>query len=417
MEQPGTDPRQLAIDELDYELPEDRIAKHPLAQRDRSKLLVYRGGEITDRLFRELPGELPPNSLLVLNDTRVVHARLVFHRATGAQIECMLLKPSDGRPIELALTDRGSSQWWCMLGNAKRWKGEELTLEKDGQRLSILREAQNDGEHLVRFTWGGEDSFLEQLDHFGRMPLPPYMRRAAGPADGQRYNTVFAEHPGSVAAPTASLHFTPEVLQAMAAQGVSTARITLHVGAGTFLPVKSATMDGHAMHSEEVHLPRQAVEQLLRQQGRGPVIPVGTTAMRSVESLYWFGAEVWKGGDPQEMDIEQWRPYGGAAAPSAVDALQAALGWMEKHGKAAITGHTRLLIAPGYRFKLCDALVTNFHQPRSTLLLLVGALIGPRWRDVYAHALGHGYRFLSYGDGSLLWGQHAGHGTHIPPSQ
>ncbi len=417
MEPKEKDPRQLAIDELDYVLPEDRIAKHPLEQRDRSRLLVYRGGHITDRLFRELPDELPPDSLLVLNDTRVVHARLVFHRATGAQIECMLLKPADGRPIELALTDRGSSTWWCMLGNVKRWKGEELTSDKEGQRLSMVREAQVNGEHLVRFSWRGEGSFLEQLDHFGQMPLPPYMRRAAAAADDERYNTVFAEHPGSVAAPTASLHFTPEVLQALAQRGISTAKVTLHVGAGTFLPVKSATMEGHAMHSEEVHLPRQAVEQLLRQQGRAPIVPVGTTAMRTVESLYWFGAEIWQGGDPPQMDIGQWRPYGEKGGPHAAEALRAALGWMEKHGKDAITGHTRLLIAPGYHFKLCDALITNFHQPRSTLLLLVGALIGPHWRGVYAHALDHGYRFLSYGDSSLLWGRRGMKDLHVPTAQ
>ena len=397
------DPRQLSIEELTYELPDARIAQHPLAERDSSKLLIYQNGRITERVFKDLPGELPENALLVLNDTRVVHARVSFKRATGAVIECMVLTPANDRPIEHALNDQRTSRWWCMLGNAKRWKGEELSLEKDGHRLSVTRIDQHDGEHLVEFRWDSDEAFLQQLDRFGAVPLPPYMRRAAEDDDDRRYNTVFSERPGSVAAPTASLHFTPEVLVALSAKGVGNARVTLHVGAGTFLPVKSQTMADHDMHSEQVRIPKIAIEQLLKQWKNGPIIPVGTTAMRTMESLYWFGADLVNGMEADQLMVEQWRPYAALPEVEVEDALNAVLEWLDNHGEDAITGSTKLLIAPGYRFRLADGLITNFHQPRSTLLLLVAALIGPQWREVYDHALKNNYRFLSYGDGSLLW--------------
>lgn len=398
------DPRQLSINELTYLLPEERIAQHPLAERDGSKLLVYRDGRITDRRFRELPQEMPGNALLVLNDTKVVHARIHFRRASGALIECMVLAPVEGRTMEMALNDTGSSRWWCMVGNAKRWKGEELVAEKDGHRLWMARSELRDGEHLVEFRWEGGASFLEQLEHFGTVPLPPYMRRTAGTADDARYNTVFGQRPGSVAAPTASLHFTPKLLEALHQRGVHGARLTLHVGAGTFLPVKTPTMQGHRMHGEQLRIPRATVESLLRQAGQGPVVPVGTTAMRTIESLYWHGADLVHGSRAEELAVEQWRPYLGKADVAEKEALMAVLEAMDANGAEELVGTTRLLLAPGYRFRLCDGLITNFHQPRSTLLLLVAAFIGPAWRDLYAHAMAHDYRFLSYGDGSLLWG-------------
>lgn len=397
------DPRQLRIADLTYVLPEGRIAQRPLEERDATKLLVHREGTVHDRTFRDLADELPANTLLVLNDTRVVHARLTFRRATGAVIESMVLGPADGRPIEQALLDRGRSHWWCMVGNAKRWKGEALTAEQDGHRLRMERLEQRDGEHLIAFTWEGEEPFLRQLERFGTVPLPPYMRRAADEADAARYNTVFAEHPGSVAAPTASLHFTSALLADLARKGVHTARVTLHVGAGTFLPVKSRTMEGHRMHAEQVRVGRATVEALCTQLGRGPTVPVGTTALRTIESLYWMGVDLLAGAAPDLLDVDQWRPYEGRDEAATADALRAVLGWMDRHGREAVTGSTRLLIAPGYRFRIADGLITNFHQPQSTLLLLVAALIGPDWRKVYDHALAHGYRFLSYGDGSLLW--------------
>jgi S-adenosylmethionine:tRNA ribosyltransferase-isomerase len=399
----NADPRNIAIADLTYELPEDRIAQHPLAQRDEAKLLIYRNGTINDRQFSDLPSELPENTLLVLNDTRVVHARVPFRRSTGALIECMVLSPESDRPMEQALLDRSPVRWWCMVGNAKRWKGEELLAEKEGHALNAERKDLENGEHLIEFSWESGGTFLDQLDVFGEVPLPPYMRRAADDNDDTRYNTVFAKRPGSVAAPTASLHFTPAVMGAVAAKGIALTRVTLHVGAGTFLPVKSDTMAQHAMHSEQVRIPRSTVTQLLAQLGNGPVVPVGTTALRTIESLYWHGADLALGADHAHLEVNQWRPYAEKPEVDAKTALEAVLKWMEKNALDAVAGNTSLLIAPGYEFRIADGLVTNFHQPKSTLLLLVAAMIGPQWRAVYAHALANGYRFLSYGDGSLLW--------------
>ncbi|MBK8580561.1 MAG: S-adenosylmethionine:tRNA ribosyltransferase-isomerase [Flavobacteriales bacterium] len=399
----NADPRNIAIADLTYELPEDRIAQHPLAQRDGAKLLIYRNGTITDRQFSDLPGELPENTLLVLNDTRVVHARVPFRRSTGALIECMVLSPESDRPMEQALLDRSPVRWWCMVGNAKRWKGEELLAEKEGHALKAERKDLENGEHLIEFSWENGGTFLDQLDVFGEVPLPPYMRRAADDNDDTCYNTVFAERPGSVAAPTASLHFTPEVMGAVAAKGIALTRVTLHVGAGTFLPVKSDTMAQHAMHSEQLRIPRSTVTQLLAQLGNGPVVPVGTTALRTIESLYWHGADLALGADLAHLEVNQWRPYAEKPEVDVKTALEAVLKWMDKNALDAVAGNTSLLIAPGYEFRVADGLITNFHQPKSTLLLLVAAMIGPQWRAVYAHALANGYRFLSYGDGSLLW--------------
>ncbi|MBK9420083.1 MAG: S-adenosylmethionine:tRNA ribosyltransferase-isomerase [Flavobacteriales bacterium] len=397
------DPRNIAIADLTYDLPEDRIAQYPLFKRDEAKILVFRDGQIRDRQFCDLPNELPKNTLLVLNDTRVVHARIPFRRVSGALIECMVLSPEQDRSMEQALQGMSPVRWWCMVGNAKRWKGEELIAEKGGSALKAVRIEFHDGEHLIEFSWDGGGSFLEQLDRSGEVPLPPYMRRTAEVSDDNRYNTVFGERPGSVAAPTASLHFTPEILDAIKSKGISSERVTLHVGAGTFLPVKADTMVDHAMHSEQVRIPRASVVQLLEHLGNGPVVPVGTTALRTVESLYWFGADLALGAEFTQLKVDQWRPYA-AKPPVPVDkALRAVLQWLEKNALDAVAGSTNLLIAPGYEFRLADGLITNFHQPKSTLLLLVAAMIGPQWRTVYAHALANGYRFLSYGDGSLLW--------------
>lgn len=395
-------PRALAIADFTYPLPEERIAQQPLAERDASKLLVWREGRITDRVFRDLPEELPPGALLVLNDTRVVSARLVFHRETGGRIEVLCLAPADGGPMEAALTAAGPCEWQCFIGNAKRWReGERLHLRADGLELR----AERCGPEQVRFAWAPQDrSFAEVLEAFGHVPLPPYMKRPDAAADKERYNTVFAQHQGSVAAPTASLHFTPQVLAALEAKGIAQARLTLHVGAGTFLPVKSERMEDHAMHHEQVRVPRAAIEAIARQLGQAPIVAVGTTALRTLESLHWHGARLLRGEPCAGMDVQQWEPYEQASRePSAAEALAAILADLEARGEDQVTGRTQLMIAPGYRFRLADALVTNFHQPQSTLLLLVAAFIGPAWRDAYRHALARDYRFLSYGDGSLLW--------------
>ncbi|MBK8227056.1 MAG: S-adenosylmethionine:tRNA ribosyltransferase-isomerase [Flavobacteriales bacterium] len=395
-------PRGLSIADFTYALPEERIAQQPLADRDASKLLVWRDGRITDRVFSGIADELPSGSLLVLNDTRVVNARLVFHRSTGGRIEVLCLSPVDGAPVELAFEARDGSTWHCFIGNAKRWReGEELLLRADGLVLRAVRT----GIEQVRFAWEPRAlSFSQVLDALGHVPLPPYMKRADAPADKERYNTVFAEHQGSVAAPTASLHFTPALLDQLARKDVERARLTLHVGAGTFLPVKSERMDGHSMHQEEVRIARDALRAIVDQAGAGPIVAVGTTAMRTLESLYWHGVRLIHGEQAASMDVGQWEPYDRAGAePSATDALQAVIADLDARGESLLSGRTRLLIAPGYRFRIAEGLITNFHQPQSTLLLLVAAFVGPDWRRIYGHALANGYRFLSYGDASLLW--------------
>ena len=396
------DPRALRIADFTYDLPQERIAQHPLEQRDASKLLVYRDGAITDARFAELADRLPTDTLLVLNDTQVVNARIQLERATGARIECMLVEPAGGRALEAALQERGPSQWWCLVGNAKRWKGERLERTTNGSVLWAERKDMVDGRHLVEFGWEDDHAFSEVLSLHGDVPLPPYMQRTVEVADRHRYNTVFAQREGSVAAPTASLHFSQNVLDALRRRPVHMAHVTLHVGTGTFLPVKSERMQEHPMHGEQVRIPRSTVQELRDAIGQRPIVPVGTTALRTIESLCWFGDDLLSGIDPDHMEVGQWRPYERSPGDT-VDALDTVLRWMDKHGLAEVSGQTSLLIAPGYKFRLAEGLVTNFHQPGSTLLLLVAAFIGEDWRKVYAHALANDYRFLSYGDGSLLW--------------
>ncbi|MEO8587881.1 MAG: S-adenosylmethionine:tRNA ribosyltransferase-isomerase [Flavobacteriales bacterium] len=396
-------PRDLSIADFTYALPEARIAQQPLTGRDASKLLVYRDGVISDHVFRALPELLPENALLVLNDTRVVNARIVMHRSTGARIELLCLEPAHGKPVEQAFREQGRSEWQCFIGNAKRWKdGETLTTTIDGVTLNAQRVA----AERVLFSWApGEMDFAQVLDRTGLVPLPPYMKRAATEPDKERYNTVFAKHEGSVAAPTASLHLTDRVLAGLAPRNIATTELTLHVGAGTFLPVSSERMEGHSMHREQVRIPLTALERFVAQLGEAPIVPVGTTALRTLESIYWHGVMILQGRAGEEMDIDQWEPYGHGddLLPNALTALEAVIALVRSNSEQRLVGSTRLLIAPGYQFRFADALVTNFHQPQSTLLLLVAAFLGKDWRNVYDHALKNDYRFLSYGDGSLLY--------------
>lgn len=396
------DPRTLSIKDYTYDLPEVRIAQQPLAERDAGKLLRYEKGVITDHHFRSLPDLIPANSLLVLNNTKVVNARLIFHRASGARIEVLCLSPVGGKPVELAFAECGTSEWECFIGNAKRWKeGEELIATADGIEIRAMRT----GQESIGLTWSPvELSFVEVLDHIGHVPLPPYMKRPDEESDRTRYNTVFAQYDGSVAAPTASLHFTKEILQRMAQIGIRSTDLTLHVGAGTFLPVKSATMDQHSMHTEQVRIPLGTLQELNLQLGNGPIIPVGTTALRTLESIYWHGVKLLHTGSSSAMDIDQWDPYSYAEKdlPTPQAALNAVIASLIAKNGSLLSGQTKLLIAPGYTFRFATGLVTNFHQPQSTLLLLVAAFLGKDWREVYDHALASDYRFLSYGDGSLL---------------
>jgi S-adenosylmethionine:tRNA ribosyltransferase-isomerase len=394
-------PRDLSIQDFTFALPNERIAQQPLAVRDGSKLLVYRNGKISDGIFRELPEQLPKNALLVLNRTKVVNARILFQRETGARIEVLCLSPLNG-PVEQAISAQGSGEWNCFIGNAKRWKaGEVLTTNIDDTILN----AQRSGQERIRFTWEpAELTFSEVLERIGHVPLPPYMQRVDNDTDKERYNTVFAKQEGSVAAPTASLHFSKDLLERLEQKGTKATELVLHVGAGTFLPVKSERMADHHMHTEEIHIPLAALEVLHAQLGQGSVIPVGTTALRTLESVFWHGVKLLAGDTGKMVDVDQWEPYGHGVKelPSPKEALEAVIEQVRTMDGEVLRGRTGLLIAPGYTFRFANGLITNFHQPNSTLLLLVAAFVGNDWRRIYEHALENEYRFLSYGDGSLL---------------
>ena len=409
------DPRELSIHDFAYALPAGRIAPEPLPDRAASRLLVSRGGIITDKVFRDLPGELPAGALLIFNDTRVVRARLLARRPTGGLVELFCLEPvAPHRSLELALQQTTGCTWRCLVGNGRRWKAGPVTLDftaADGQpaTLHAVRREQEAGTALIDFTWQPAAlPFAEVLRAAGHLPLPPYIDRPDTATDAVRYQTVYAAAEGAVAAPTAGLHFTPEVLADLAAQGFATGYVTLHVGAGTFQPVKAARMVEHPMHTEPILVTAALLRQLLAHRPR-PVVAVGTTSLRTLETLYWLGAGLVLNpaalATTGQLLVAQWQPYELAEAAATVSpevALTALLRYLEAQGTDTLEASTRLLIAPGYRFRLVDGLITNFHQPESTLLLLVAALLGPNWRAVYEHALAHNYRFLSYGDSSLL---------------
>ena len=408
------DPRQLSIHDFTYSLPPGRIAPEPLPDRAASRLLVSRGGSISDRRFRDLPGELPAGALLVFNDTRVVRARLLARRPTGGQVELFCLEPvAPHRSLELALQQTGHCTWRCLVGNGRRWKDGPVTLEfttAEGQPATLRaeRQAQEAGTALLDFRWEPATlPFAEVLRAAGHLPLPPYIARPDTAADAVRYQTVYAAAEGAVAAPTAGLHFTPEILAELREKGFSIGHITLHIGAGTFQPVKAERMTDHPMHTEPILVTAALLRQLLAHRPR-PVLAVGTTSLRTLETLYWLGVGLLQNpahDTAHELLVTQWQPYEQADAAARISpeaALAALLRHLEARGTDTLEASTRLLIAPGYRFRLIDGLITNFHQPESTLLLLVAALLGPGWRAVYDHALAHEYRFLSYGDSSLL---------------
>ena len=409
-----SDPRALSIHDFAYSLPPARIAPEPLPDRAASRLLVSRRARITDKTFRDLPGELPPGALLIFNDTRVVRARLLARRPTGGQVELFCLEPvAPHRSLELALQQTTGCTWRCLVGNGRRWKDGPVALDfttADGQpaTLHAVRQQQEAGTALIAFSWTPAGlPFAELLRAAGHLPLPPYIDRADTAADAVRYQTVYAAAEGAVAAPTAGLHFTPEILTELNARGFATGHITLHVGAGTFQPVKADRMAEHPMHTEPILVTAALLRQLLAHRPR-PVIAVGTTSLRTLETLYWLGAGLLlspAAAAPAELLVTQWQPYEMAEAAATISpeaALTALLEHLGNCGTETLEANTRLLIAPGYRFRLVDGLITNFHQPESTLLLLVAALLGPGWRAVYDHALAHDYRFLSYGDSSLL---------------
>ncbi len=397
----------LKIDDYTYALPAHRIASYPLEQRDQSKLMVSNGEGISEARFSELADFLEPGSLMVLNNTRVVQARLEFFKETGARIEIFCLEPlTPVTDVQQALGHSSPVTWQCLVGNVKKWKTGQLSLENkaSGLKLSAEMISRKGEEFEIAFSWvPGSLSFGEVLEQAGKTPLPPYITRKASEGDKKTYQTVFARDDGSVAAPTAGLHFTPAVFENLAGKGIDHRFLTLHVGAGTFKPVSAETIGGHQMHSEQFLVERSLVEALLNHQGK--VVSVGTTSMRTLESLYWLGVKLRNGYQPGNgpARIGQWEPYLPGPQPGPKEALTAIIDWFDKHGVTALQGETALIIVPGYEFRLVDVLVTNFHQPRSTLLLLVAAFAGPVWKTAYQFALNNDFRFLSYGDSCLFF--------------
>lgn len=412
-------PKNIRISDYDYPLPEQRIAKFPLSRRDQSQLLVYKNGTISQHRFHDLPSLLPEKALMVFNNTKVIQARLHFQKDTGAHIEVFLLEPYSPVDYELIFQTRGQCKWICLLGNAKKWKNG--TLQRIVQtpsstiRLTATRQGTTpSGSPIVALSWAEENkntnnnsTFADILDAIGELPIPPYLNRDTQETDKTTYQTVYSKIKGSVAAPTAGLHFTPEVLAAIDQRGIDREEVTLHVGAGTFRPVKSQQIGDHHMHSEYICVRRQTIQKLL--QHHAQAIAVGTTSVRTLESLYYIGRKIIQNPniDESNLHVQQWEPYQQPTTPehnvSATSALNALLQWLDQHQLHTIQTTTQIIILPGYDYKIVNTLITNFHQPQSTLLLLVSAFLKGQWRPIYDYALNNGFRFLSYGDSSLLF--------------
>ena len=414
-----TDPRHIHISDYNYPLPDERIAKFPMTRRDHSKLLIYRKGEVGEDVFYNLPNYLPEGALMVFNNTKVIQARMHFRKDTGALIEVFLLEPAEPSDYEQMFQTTGHCAWYCLVGNLKKWKEGPLTrtlnMEHGTLNVKATRGEIHGTSYRIDFEWDGDVSFAEIIDAMGELPIPPYLNRATQESDKTTYQTVYSKIKGSVAAPTAGLHFTPEVLQAIDAHGIDREELTLHVGAGTFKPVKSEEIEGHEMHTEYISVRRETIAKLIRHEGKA--IAVGTTSVRTLESLYYMGLKVLRNPDLTEdqLHVSQWEPYenhgdwhnDSSAAEIRVPVpvilcLQALLSWMDAHDLQVLHSSTQIIIAPGYDYKIVKMLVTNFHQPQSTLLLLVSAFVKGDWRKIYDYALSHDFRFLSYGDSSLL---------------
>ena len=404
--------KNIHISEYSYDLPDERIAKFPLAQRDHSKLLIYRHGEVGEDRFFNLPKHLPEQALMVFNNTKVIQARLHFRKVnasgehSGALIEVFLLEPAAPTDYEQMFQTRSQCSWLCLVGNQKKWKEGALTrsVEVDGKPITFkaIRMGEQGTSQLIRFEWDGEVPFADIIDVMGELPIPPYLNRDTQESDKTTYQTVYSKIKGSVAAPTAGLHFTDSVLADIDAQGIEREELTLHVGAGTFRPVKSETIGDHPMHTEHIAVRRHTIERLIAHDGEA--IAVGTTSVRTLESLYYMGLKVMDNPNLAEEDlhVNQWEPYEETRKVKCVDALQALLDWMKHNELTVLHSSTQIIIAPGYDYHIVKMLITNFHQPQSTLLLLVSAFVKGDWRKIYDYALTHDFRFLSYGDSSLL---------------
>lgn len=395
---------EILLSDYHYTLPDDRIAHFPMDQRDHARLLVYRNQTISHTHFHRLPEALPADTLLVFNDTRVIHARLHARRASGALIEVLLLEPHQPAEVAVAMQTHGFCVWQCMIGNKKKWRNDEILavpMEIGGKPLTLRLNWHNRDHDQVALGWDRPDvSLAGLLERAGELPLPPYFGRKAGAEDEIRYQTVYARHDGAVAAPTAGLHFTPAVLAGLAPRGILQAYVTLHVSAGTFMPVKHNDVRLHPMHREQILVHRDTIRALV--QANGPIIPVGTTSMRVLESLYWIAVRI-QAGEAHPTELSQQYAYEHADASFTLPQMgEILLAYMEAHKLEVLSGGTAIFIVPGYQFRVCKGLITNYHLPETTLILLVAALIGEDWRRVYQSALDTGYRFLSYGDSSLL---------------
>ena len=406
-------PKHIHISDYQYPLPDERIAKFPIAQRDHSKLLVYRHGEVGEDVFYHLPDYLPKGSLMVFNNTKVIQARMHFRKSTGALIEVFLLEPAEPSDYELMFQTSGHCAWYCLVGNLKKWKEGTLerTLNNENGTLTVkaTRGSVHGTSYRIDFSWTGGLSFAEVIDSMGELPIPPYLNRETQESDKTTYQTVYSKIKGSVAAPTAGLHFTDQVLQAIDSAGIDREELTLHVGAGTFKPVKSEEIEGHEMHTEFISVRRSTIQKLIDHQASA--IAVGTTSVRTLESLYYMGLKVMQNPElsEEQLHVAQWEPYESEKGivnsdkfATAVQALKALADWMDARQLEVLHSSTQIIIAPGYDYHIVKMLVTNFHQPQSTLLLLVSAFVKGDWRKIYDYALTHDFRFLSYGDSSLL---------------
>ncbi|MDR3705390.1 MAG: S-adenosylmethionine:tRNA ribosyltransferase-isomerase [Paludibacteraceae bacterium] len=402
------DTQHIKIEDYNYPLQDERIAKFPLEKRDASKLLLNKNGELSEYHFYDLPELLPADSLLVFNNTKVIQARLIFTKETGAQIEVFCLEPYSPNDYVLSFQQTRACEWKCMVGNSKKWKaGKIQTSLQLNNGKDVLLEAEristDNNTHIIRFTWEDPSlTFADILDKVGELPIPPYLHRHTCERDKETYQTVYSKIKGSVAAPTAGLHFTPEVLAALPAKGIELEELTLHVGAGTFQPVKSEEIKEHTMHSEVISVKQETIEHLIRKTGR--VVAVGTTSVRTLESLYYIGLylQAHPDADAHELSVQQWTPYQTNSELTTEQALSNILSYLKKNNKDKLQTATQIIIAPGYKFKVVNAIITNFHQPKSTLLLLISAYLKSNWREMYDYALAHDFRFLSYGDSSLL---------------
>ena len=395
----------IRMDEYTYPLPDERIAKYPLKERDNSKLVVYKNGEISHNNFSNLVSFIQPGSLLVFNETKVIKARLEFRKETGARIEIFCLEPYSPADYDLAF-EAYSVTWRCIVGNLRKWKKQSLTrIITAGEcefKLFAERIGEKDGEQLIKFFWDNKDiSFGEILEKAGLTPIPPYLNRDSEEIDNNRYQTIYSKNKGSVAAPTAGFHFTNTILTDLDRKKIGRAQITLHIGTGTFKPVKSDTVRGHKMHTERFFIRK---EDLLRLAENKRIIPVGTTSLRTIESLYWLGNKIKQNPaiKPENLTIDQWESYNQGVSLSRNESFETLLEFMDKNGKTKIEASTEIMIIPGYKFRMTDGLITNYHQPHSTLLLLIAAFVGSDWKKIYQYSLENNFRFLSYGDSSLL---------------